>query len=106
MGGGTRISVRQPAEFGDRAGQLQDALVVNLVQHDIPVLPKAATRGAWVKPRSIASGRSWTIYGEAVAGEKPGRASVRPRASHADWECGVWLPAGSIQRARMRRDPR
>src|ERR1700693_1868334 len=50
MGGGARISVRQPAELGDRAGQFQDALVVNLVQHEIPVLPKAA-RGAWVKPQ-------------------------------------------------------
>src|SRR5437016_3948307 len=72
MGGGAGIGVGQPAQPGDIAGQFDDALVVDVVQHAgrSPGRPGASALGGWVSPSYIWM-QMLEINGTQAPGGKP-----------------------------------
>src|SRR5437764_7500716 len=65
MGGGAGVGVAEPAETGDIAGQFDDALVVDVVQHrrKVPGLAGGSALGGEVSPSYI-----WTAMAEIQSG--------------------------------------
>ena len=89
MGGRRRIGVAEPAQPGDIPGELKDAAVVDLVQHDV--------RWLFAGPATRLRRPGERIYMVRLAGARR-RLSARRAASlwreagcgsHVKWECGV-----------------